>query len=98
MKQPPQVVTRFGADGLEDLRLAVAAMMADADHESPAVRVGIVLVWHGRRGTPFTQAWASAMRSLPRDDDASEWRGIFKSQRKQWQDSYEARFGQLTAA
>lgn len=96
--QPPQIVTPFGADGLEDLRSTVEAMIASADHESPVVRVGIVLVWHGRRGTSFTQAWASAMRSLPRDDDAAEWRTILKSQREQWRDSYEARFGQLVAA
>lgn len=98
VKQPPQVVTRFGEDGLEDLRATVAAMIAAADHESPVVRVGIVLAWHGRHRTPFTQAWASAMRSLPRDDDAAEWRRILKSQREQWHDSYEARFGQLAAA
>lgn len=98
MTQPPQVVTPFGADGLEDLRVTIAAMIAAADHESPVVRVGIVLVWHGRRGTEFTKAWASAMRSLPRDDDAAEWRKILKSQREQWCASYEARFGQLAAA
>jgi hypothetical protein len=98
LKQPAPVVTKFGEDGLEDLRVAVAALMTAADTDSPVTRVGIVLVWHGRQGTTFTKAWASAMRSLPRDDDASEWRAIFKSQRDQWRTSYELRFGVTAAA
>lgn len=96
--QPPEVVVKFGEEGLEELRAVVAAMIASSDTESAVTRVGIVMAWHGRRGSTFTVAWASAMRSLPRDDETASWRSIFKQQKERWRDSYETRFGVASAA
>lgn len=73
----------------------IALQLAD----SPVRQVGIVLAYHGRLGHSFTVAWASAMRSLPRDGESAEWRAIFHDQRDQWCASYEQRFiGALSAA
>jgi hypothetical protein len=91
VEQPPQKVTRADADRISAV---ISLQLAD----SPVRQVGIVLVYHGRRGHTFTVAWASAMRSLPRDDESAEWREIFHAQRDQWQASYEARFSQLVSA
>lgn len=98
MEQPPQIVTPFGDDGIEQLQATVIAMIEAADEEDPVRRVAIVLVWHGRQESPFKVAWASAMRSLPRDAETAGWRAIFKSQREQWRESYEARFSARAAA
>lgn len=70
------------ADGLE----ALLGLLLDP---SPATQVRIVLREYRRLGWGFEQAWAQAMRTLPRKTpDAAEWRALFHRQKPIWADSY----------
>lgn len=57
---------------------------------SPASHVGIVLREYRKRAWDFEQAWAQALRTLPRSlPDIDEWRDTLHGQKETWRASYE---------
>ena len=57
---------------------------------SPASHVEIVLREYRKREWEFEQAWAQAMRTLPRSlPDIDEWRATLHSQKETWRGAYE---------
>ena len=57
---------------------------------TPATYVRQVLCLYRDRGWDFEQAWAQAMRTLPRHlPDMPEWRANFHAQKQRWRVAYE---------
>jgi len=57
---------------------------------SPAMHVRIVLREYRRRGWPFEQAWAQALRTLPRSAPGiKEWRRTLHRSKERWRECYE---------
>lgn len=57
---------------------------------SPASHVGIVLREYRKLAWEFEQAWAQALRTLPRSlPDIAEWRRVLHGQKETWRDAYE---------
>jgi hypothetical protein len=80
-------VQRTGGLDAEGAQQLIDLLAAD----TPAKHVRVVLDYHRRRGVPFSEAWSSALRSIPRKDaDVDDWRGALRWSREAWRECYEA--------
>jgi hypothetical protein len=53
------------------------------------MHVRVVLQGYRQRGYGFEQAWAQAMRTLPKTlPDLREWRDHFHAQKEMWRKAY----------
>jgi hypothetical protein len=79
-------VERHGGLGREAAQVLVDLVAA----ESPAAHVRVVLAHHRRCGRPFNEAWASALRSIPRNDEQlPEYRAALRATKNVWRRAYE---------
>jgi len=77
---------RTGPLGRESLASLIELLMAP----SPAAHVGIVLREYRRLGWGFEQAWAQALRTLPRSaPEIENWRRALHDSKGSWRDCYE---------
>jgi hypothetical protein len=68
----------------------VAVLLALVAADSPAAHVRVVLAYHRAAGRPFAEAWASALRSIPRkQDDLASYREALRWSRDEWRLAYE---------
>ena len=77
---------RSGTLGREGLVTLIDLLMSP----SPAAHVGIILREYRKRDWDFEQAWAQALRTLPRSlPEIDDWREQLHDTKGSWRDAYE---------
>jgi hypothetical protein len=88
----PELRGGLDHDGVQQLLALVAS-------DSPAGHVRVVLAYHRRHGRPFSEAWASALRSIPRKDPSvADWRVALRWSREHYRVAYETADDEALAA